>query len=499
MTTNPLMLTDVYKLGHMEQVPEDTEYVYSYLTFRQVDQYVVFALLRYYLERYLTTPVTREMVQEFLRTRVRILGPTPPAVEAKLNALADLGYIPLRIKAVPEGTIFTEPGHIVASFENTVPGFGWVVGYFESLLLKVWYPSCVATLSRKYKDIAVAYGEATCDNLDHIPYAVHDFGYRGSSSEETALIGGSAHLMNFLGSDTVVAHEMLDYYGDDGTPMMLSVPASEHSVMCAFGRENEFGAYEHMLDTYPNGIASIVSDTYDIYNVITNYGPRLRDRIMARDGKIVFRPDSGDPLLVLCGDRASKHADEQDGVLELLLKVFGGETNSKGYWTLNPHVGVIYGDGMWLQRYQSILHRMMQQRMASSNLVIGVGGLLLQHHNRDDIGAAIKSTNVVIGGESRDIVKNPRTDHKKASLTGRLALTVDEDGQMHTGPESAVHLGDDILRTVYFNGMVVDATPFQEMRDDYQAATAGKTSYTIPEPIAPKVATSGYITVKSTS
>ena len=469
---NPLLLTDVYKMGHMEQYPDDTVEVYSYLEARKPNQTMIFFGLQYILLEYLSKPVTPENGEEFLHYYREILGEPSQDVQNKVRALTDLGYWPLSIKAVPEGTRL-DSRNILFSIRNTRPEFYWCVGFVESLLLKVWNPCTVASYSRRFHDLVTSYAERTCDNLDHVPYQVHDFGYRGVSSEETAAISGAAHLLNFHGSDTIVASWFLDkFYGAAGSVKGRSVPASEHSVMCSFGRDGEYAAFDRMLDLYPAGIVSIVSDTYDYFKIMTNYAPSRRERIMARPGKVVFRPDSGTPEDIICGipqpegQMPKRDTPDYKGSLELLWETFGGTVNSKGYRVLDSHVGLIYGDGMYYERFETILARMEKQGFASSNLVVGVGGLLLQNHNRDELAFAIKATRIVRRhGERVEIYKDPATDPSKRSKRGLMVLTRDEAGRYATRDQ----VGDDEeatgeLKEVFRDGRCTRQYTLDEVR-----------------------------------
>lgn len=456
MVRNILLCTDVYKMGHMEQYCPGTDKVYSYLTARgaydkQFDKVMWFGL-KYYLQEYLTRPVTSEMVGEFIYYREKILGSkTPEDVVYKLKSLVDLGYWPLKIKSLPEG--YSYPFRIpLMTMANTIPEFYWCVGFLESLLLKTWYPSSVATYSRKYREVVdEMYDRTVSEELMFLKdFAVHDFGYRGDSSEESAGISGSAHLLSFKGSDTVSAYPFSQKYYPDMKLEMHSVPASEHSVMCSFGEENELQAFEHMLDKYPTGIVSIVSDTYSIYRVLSEFATKLRPKILKREGKVVFRPDSGDPLKIICGD-ALNIGYKRDGCLRMLDEIFGSAYNKKGYRELNPKVGLIYGDGMYLDRYSKILRQMESDRYSSSNLVIGVGGIL-RHHTRDTFGFTMKATYVEVDGKGRDIYKNPVTDTYKKSLKGLLKinhnLTVTDQCSLDEEQEG-------LLQTVFENGKVL--------------------------------------------
>ena len=479
---NPLLLTDVYKMGHMEQYPGDTVEVYSYLEARKPNQPVVFFGLQYILMEYLSKPLTRENGEEFLHYHREILGEPSPSVQEKIRALTDLGYWPLSIKAVPEGTRLGSR-NILFSIRNTRPEFFWCVGFVESLLLKVWNSCTVATHSRKFHELVTRYAERTCDNLDHVPYQVHDFGYRGVSSEETAAVSGAAHLLNFQGSDTVIANWFLDkFYAAAGSVKGRSVPASEHSVMCSFGRDGEYEAFDRMLDLYPAGVVSIVSDTYDYFKILTDYAPRRRDRIMARQGKVVFRPDSGTPEDIICGIPQAHGAPSRDaspevkGSLELLWDVFGGTVNSKGYRVLDSHIGLIYGDGMYYERFETILARMETLGFASSNLVIGVGGLLLQNHNRDELAFSVKATRIVRRhGEKVEIYKDPATDPSKKSKRGLMTLTRDGSGGYVTKDQvNDAEEATGELQEVFRDGQCKRVYSLDEVRANLTESSAGR-------------------------
>lgn len=467
---NILLQTDVYKMGHMEQYAPGCNKVYSYLTARNEKTFseTVFFGLQYYIKRYLSAPVTPAMGEEFLLYRKLILGTNSLEIEAKIRALCQLGYLPIEIKAVEEGTVLPVK-NVLMTITNTHPDFYWVVGFMESLLLKLWYTITVATCSYGYRKVVNQFfAETDDDNLQPLKYfQVHDFGYRGDSSEEGAAISGVAHLLSFLGSDNVPALPCaIDYYNADinGEPIMLSVPASEHSVMCSFGREDEIGAFRHMIDLYPSGIVSIVSDTFDVYKVLTDFAEILKETILKRDGKVVFRPDSGNPEYIICGNPdAEPGSNEFKGAIRLLDEKFGSSINSKGYKVLNPKVGLIYGDGMYMERYVRTLQRLRAMGYAASNLVIGVGGIL-RNHSRDTLGFAIKATYVEVNGEPREIEKDPITDHKKKSHKGMLAL-VKEGGVYKTIDQcTAAQEANSLLQTVYKDGKIVKETSLANIR-----------------------------------
>lgn len=464
MKDNVLLATDVYKMSHMLFYPEGTTKVYSYLIARSDKKipFTVFFGLQYYMENYLSQKITHEMVTEFLEYREMILGSNPVEVVKKMRALADLGYLPLKIKAVEEGTVMPVK-NVLMTMTNTHDDFAWVVGFTESLVLKIWNTITVASYSMKLRQLCEAYASKTCDNNLHVDWQVHDFGYRGCSSEETAALAGGAHLINFRGTDTVPAVKFLrQTYSATGL-IGMSVPASEHSVMCAFGQENELDAFHNMLNQNPTGIVSIVSDTYNLWNVLQNFAVQLKDKILARDGKVVFRPDSGNPIDIICGNEsAPEGSPERLGSIRILESVFGSTVNEKGFKVLNPKVGLIYGDGMYFERFESILAKLESMGYASSNLVIGVGGLLLQQHSRDDQGFAIKATYCEINGQPREIVKDPITDSGKKSHKGKIVLMKTTDGVLTIDQMPSDEGG--LLKTVFENGRVLRTFTLEEIR-----------------------------------
>lgn len=472
---NPLLMTDVYKCGHLNQYVKDTEYVYSYLMARSTKNFdkSVFFGLQYYLKEYLTRPITHANVDEFMKVTKSVIGPSPTdnQTEQKLRELANLGYLPLEIKAVPEGTVIDNK-NVLLTIKNTLPKFHWVVGFVESVLLKIWFPITVATTSYAYRKIVDKYFKETCNDLKFLDtFMVHDFGYRGDSSEESSMISGSAHLLSFIGSDTLVTHNfLLEYYNaqstlDAGKSILKSVPASEHSVMCSFGKEHELDAYANMLELYPDGIVSIVSDTYDIYNVLTNIVKQLKPSILKRNGKVVFRPDSGNQEFVLCGDpEADPLSPQGKGCLRLLDEEFGSTINAQGYKVLNDKVGLIYGDGMYLVKFERILSKMKEMGYASCNLVIGVGGIL-RFSTRDTLGFAIKATNVIVNGESRAIYKDPVTDSGKKSHRGLLSLEIKDGCYVTKDGVSEAEEAGGLLKTVFLNGKILIDEDLETIRN----------------------------------
>ena len=433
MSRSLLTRTDVYKFGHKDQYPPGTNKVYSYLESRGSREdgldYTVFFGLQYYLQRYLSRPITHDDVDEYEEIAGGILGPNNINTR-QFRELADLGYIPLKIKAVPEGTVCSLK-NVLMTVTNTHPDFAWLVNYTETLLMKLWLPITVASNSYRFRRMFNGFADRTVGNRDHVPFQLHDFGYRGCGSEESASIAGAAHLLSFLGTDTTAAVCFLRNYYDAANcerPIGLSVPASEHSVMCAWDDQNEdVAAIENMLNVYPEGIVSIVSDTYNLWTTITEYYcNRFKDIIMSRDGKVVVRPDSGDPPNIICGDPAGDTLEEQMGVIRLLDRGFGSQMNEFGFRELDPHIGAIYGDAIFYERAQQILSRLAGMNYASNNIVFGSGGLLLNQWSRDTLKMAIKAAYCEVGGTPRPIEKQPVTDLGKKSKKGLLRLEREE-------------------------------------------------------------------------
>jgi len=318
------------------------------------------------------------------------------------------GVLPLRIKAVKEGSLVSAQNAII-TIENTDPEFYWLTNWAETVLLEVWYPVTVATLSRAIKQ---AIGEALVRTGDPslLPLKLHDFGFRGVSSRESEAIGGAAHLFNFLGTDNLAAVELLQqYYGADMPG--VSIPASEHSTMTAWGKENEGDAYENVLDNVPEGIVACVSDSYDIYNAVRNlWGGKLRDKVMQRKGTLVIRPDSGDAVAVL------------EEVFNIAAEKFGYEVNRKGWKVIAPQVRFIQGDGVNYHTIQNMIFQLTRRGWSMDNWSFGMGGALLQQVNRDTLRFALKCSAIDIDGKWHDVYKQPVTDPGKDSRAGRFIL-----------------------------------------------------------------------------
>lgn len=453
---NPILATDSYKPTHYRQYPHGTRHVFSFYESRggAFDTTTFFGL-QYILKEYLAgAVVTRERIEEASEVLAGHFGNAQlfnrTGWEHILNQHG--GRLPLEIKAVAEGT--NVPTHnALMTVVNTDPAVPWLTNYYETILCQVWYPLTVATQSRAMRAILLRYLEETGDP-GLIDFKLHDFGYRGSTSVESAGIGGAAHLVNFLGTDTLAALRVArDYYHE---PLAgFSIPAAEHSTMNSWGRDHEDEAYANMLQAYPDGLVAVVSDTYDVFHACQEiWGKQLRQQVLERDGTLVVRPDSGDPPTVVVK------------VLQLLGEAFGYTVNAKGYKVLNPKVRAIQGDGIDIVILEKILAHLKANGWSADNIAFGSGGGLLQKVNRDTCKMAFKCCAVDIDGLWHDVMKDPVTDPGKRSKPGRLAL-VQRDGSYETVTvDAAQRLGlPNQLATVFCNGeLLVDQT-FAEIRE----------------------------------
>ncbi|PPC75600.1 nicotinate phosphoribosyltransferase [Pokkaliibacter plantistimulans] len=447
MKMNLILNTDSYKLSHFLQYPRNTQYIFSYIESRGglFDDVLFFGLQKALMDLNEHFPTLDDLEE----ARAIAAAHGEPFNEAGWKALIALGYFPLAIKAVPEGSILPTR-NILLGIVNTLPEFFWLPGHLEPLLLRgIWYPTTVSTLSYHIKQTIGRFMQATCDTQDGLPFKLHDFGARGASSEESAGIGGMAHLVNFMGTDTLSALRYARrYYAADMAG--YSIPASEHSTITAWGRANEAGAYRNLLRQFPTGLVACVSDSYDIYNAVDSiWGDELRMDISERDGTVVIRPDSGDPVKVI------------PVLLKRLGKRFGYRLNSKGYKVLNNKVRIIQGDGVNLDSIERILRKLMAKRWSTDNIAFGMGGALLQGVDRDTQRFAMKASAVCVDGEWRAVYKDPITDSGKKSKRGVLDLINGHTVQVSI--EQFLNQPSD-LRLVYKDGEILIRDDFDSIR-----------------------------------
>lgn len=463
-TSNPILNTDSYKASHWLQYPPGVDATFFYLESRGGEyERTLFFGLQSILKEYLARPLTAAMIGE---AKAFFAAHGEPFNEAGWQHIVDAhgGKLPLRIRAVAEGTVV--PTHqALMTIESTCPDCFWVPSYVETLLMRVWYPITVATISWHVKQTIREYLDRTSDDAAaQLPFKLHDFGARGVSSAESAALGGMAHLVNFRGTDTVLGVlAAREYYGE--AMAGFSIPAAEHSTITAWGKDRELDAYRNMLRRFarPGSIVACVSDSYDLFHAIeAMWGGTLRDEVIRSGATLVVRPDSGDP------------ADVVHHTLSMLNAAFGSTTNAKGYRVLN-HVRVIQGDGVNPDSIRLILERITHARYSADNIAFGMGGALLQKLDRDTQKFALKCSAARIGGRWIDVYKDPATDHAKASKRGRLTLARHRehgtfrtvalpDGSIEGDPATLGQGWEDAMETVWENGRLVRDWSFAEVR-----------------------------------
>lgn len=501
---NPMLYCDAYKTHHFKMYPEGTSKIYSNLTARKsrlpgVDSIIFFGL-QHFVKKYLLGKFQENF---FDKPWEELDAEYKYAVNVDtehIRRLHELGYLPLEIKAVPEGA--RVPIRVPClTITNTHPEHYWLVNYLETLLsCQLWQAITSATIAAEYQKLLSKYAEETTGSTDFVQWQAHDFSMRGMSSLESSILSGMAHLTSFTGTDSIPAIYALKSSYPTGTSLIgASVPATEHSVMCMGTKDDELGTFSRLLDLYPTGILSVVSDTWNLWDVLTEYLPALKEKILAREGKLVIRPDSGDPVDIICGwggkfpnntgqlDESKFHPDtktsEFKGVIELLWDTFGGKINEHGYKELDSHVGAIYGDSITLERAEAICQRLKSKGFASTNIVFGVGSYTYQYNTRDTFGFAVKATYGEIrhnkthfindkmesvfkdGVEPREIFKDPVTDDgTKKSLKGLLRIRVANGKYDVIEQQTWAGENASLLETVFLNGKLIREQGLEEIR-----------------------------------
>lgn len=448
---NIMLLTDSYKLSHYKQYPPQTTNIYSYFESRGgMFNAVTFFGLQYQLKNYLSgVVVTEEKINEAEALYAKHFGTAELFYREGWEYILKQhgGKLPVRIKAVAEGTVV--PTHnVMMTVENTDPACFWLTNFLETLLVQVWYGCTVATQSREIKKLIARYLEETGDQA-LVDFKLHDFGFRGVSSVESASIGGAAHLINFKGTDTIAGLSFIQDYYNTRDVFGFSIPAAEHSTITSWGKENEAKAYSNMLTQYSKGLVAVVSDSYDIYNACDKlWGTELKEQILTREGTLVVRPDSGEPKDVVLK------------VIEILGERLGYTTNAKGYKVLDPHIRVIQGDGVNYDSIGEILDNLKAHGWSADNIAFGMGGALLQKLDRDTQKFAFKCSCATVQGADRDVFKDPITDSGKRSKRGRLKLVRDTAGYKTVALTDA---GEDQLQTIFENGELKREYTFEEV------------------------------------
>ena len=459
MRENLILKSDSYKVGHWLQYPKGTTNVYSYLESRggKYDTTVMFGL-QYYLKRYLSTPITMEDIDEAEEIFTLHFGSADSFNRAGWERIVNEhdGFVPLTIRAVPEGTLVPNR-NVLMTVESSVDHelTAFATNYLETLLHKIWYPITVATTSFYIKRLIKRYLEETGDvgGLESklLEFKLHDFGYRGVSSEESAMIGGMAHLANFMGTDTLEAvvgarrfyHEAMAGF---------SINAAEHSTITAYGEDHEVDAFRNMIKQFggvEGGLYAVVSDSYDIYNACEHlWGEQLRQEVIDAPAMLVVRPDSGDPRKVPLE------------CVEILGRKFGYTINDKGYKVLE-HVRVIQGDGIEYDSIEAILKSLKRAGWSADNIAFGMGGALLQKMDRDTNRFAFKASAIKVNDVWRMVYKNPVGDSGKMSKRGRLKL-IKVRGVFQTTND--ISPNEDCLELVWENGVAYNTTTLAEVR-----------------------------------
>jgi len=485
------LLCDFYKVSHRVQYPFSTEYIYSTWTprsnkyFKIADKVVMFGLqafIKKYLIEYFNTYFFQrrkeDVIAEYERYIRFTLGDENPD-SSHIKELWEIGYLPVEIKALKEGTLAPIKTPML-TVVNTDKKFFWVTNYLETIISnEIWLPMTSATIAYQYRKVLDEYALKTTGSTDGVIFQGHDFSMRGMASLESAMASGAGHLLSFVGTDTIPAimyHE--EFYNADIEKELVgtSIPATEHSVMCANADEtlDETETFKRfMTEVYPTGIFSIVSDTYDFWDNVCRVLPSLKETIMNRDGKVVIRPDSGDPVLVLCGNPDGKTKAEKKGLIRLLWEMFGGTITAQGYKLLDPHIGAIYGDSITVERATEIVKRLEKNGFASTNVVFGIGSFTYQYNTRDTFGFAMKATWAQIDGVEKLIFKDPKTDDGlKKSQKGRVVVLdspegiIYKDGLNKTDADALDYI--DLLQPVFRNGKLLVDQSLSEIRERLQ-------------------------------
>lgn len=521
---NPLLLADFYKTIHHNCYKPGLQKLVSYWTPRMsrieyIDKIVVFGLqgfikkylIDYFNDNFFNKP-KNEVIEEYKRIIKNTMGNNYSDTE-HIEKLYDIGYLPIEIKSVDEGTRI--PIKVPAiQITNTHPDFPWLVNYIETLIsCNIWSPMTSATIAYRYREIINEFFEKTVEN-GNVRTAAGDFSMRGMTSLESAEISSAGHLLSFDGTATIPAIEWLEkYYNANCNNEIIGIgtPSTEHSVMSSWGIDDELNCYKYLINKqFPEGNLSIVSDTYDYWNVINNYLKTLKEDIVNRNGKIIIRGDSGDPVDIICGEdkfiraenkeelkslflimnKVAKHkyygqtlndgkyyvieydgeninftsynpTPSEKGTVECLWDIFGGHINSKGYKVLDPHIGAIYGDGITLQRCYDIYRRLEEKGFAVNNCILGIGSFTYQYNTRDTFGFALKATHSIINDVETHIFKDPITDKDKfkKSQKGMCVVYKNDENKIVYKDELSISEAEsfknNLLTTVFKNGKII--------------------------------------------
>lgn len=505
---NPMIKTDFYKVHHIFMYVKNMIRLNSNFTPRKSRLKGVNHVVFFGMQHFIIQNLIKDFNENFFGPKFKfeedrqewkkkVVDEYKRHIQLKdyshIEALWDLGYLPIEIKALPEGTL-CPIGVPCFTIENTHDDFGWLTNYLETLVsAMMWQPITSATIANEYRKLLEHYALETTSSTEGVEWQGHDFSMRGMSSVESAISSGMAHLTSFTGTDCIPAIYQLEKSYKAVGLIGGSVPATEHSVECMNAQGTMEGEYEHtkrLLELYPTGIISKVSDTTDLWKVITEVIPKLKEEILKRDGKLVIRPDSGNPVDILCGTLSPNFKPNSEeyieylkpaekGVVELLWDTFGGHINDQGYKVLDPHIGAIYGDSITLERAEEICERLKAKGFASTNVVLGIGSFTYQYNTRDTFGFAMKATygeikhlaedqtGLAYGIEAREIFKDPITDDgTKKSKKGLLRVDYDENGKIVCyDQQTREQEQQGLLQTVFKDGVLVKETTLEEIRE----------------------------------
>lgn len=511
MSENPALLTDGYKFCHKDQYPEGLEWTYETWTPRKsridgVTHAVFFGLqgalatLYWKWQKGFFERTLEVVMAEIKESLTGTFGVTNPEMVrnydySHFEKLHKLGYLPIRIKALKEGSFVQIGGEFVINgkkvhkngvpmftIENTLPEFFWLPGYLETpLSCLIWQPMTDATIADKYKRILTKYAKLTgCNQPGRVFNQGGDFSMRGMGSPEAAYRGTPGHLLSFGGSATVPARNYLMSYYDAKPNVIAYAPSTEHSVMESYGRDEKNALLQLITKVYPSGTVTIVCDTYNLWNVVDNVltDEEVKTAIMNRNGKVNIRPDSGEPIHIICGNPKVTEVTErlrgfeqtiQKGLVQRLYEIFGGTKNEAGFIELDPHIGCVYGDSITPERAEAIGKGLYEKGFASVSVGLGIGSYTYQYMTRDTLGFALKGTAEVINGEFKAIYKDPATDSDsfKKSQKGMVAVVfIDGDYQLIDGltPETEKEVTGNELQEVFVNGEFVRTQTFDEIR-----------------------------------
>ena len=510
MNLMPILLSDFYKLSHIAQAPESQTSNHSTWTCRMsripgINHTIAFGMrglmqewfIKYFNKHFFNANLD-DILEQFRRVNAGGLGILCPD-DSHIIALHDLGYLPIEVCALPEGT--RVPIRVPTfTMRNTHPNFAWIVGALEDLVsCETWSAMTVATIAGEFRRILDQYAIETTGSTEGVDFQAHDFSMRGMNGIHHSMKANSGHLLSFLGTDAIPSLFYLEWHYDgcmDNLGIGGSIPATEHSVECAHMPDDhdEYAQTKRLLtEIYPVGLFSRVCDTFDFWNFVTTTVPSLKKEIMARDGKFVIRPDSGDPVDIICG--TSPHAFPTDtkwlnytnqddlsdvaeikGLIEVLWDIFGGTTNDLGYKVLDPHVGAIYGDSITLERAELICKKLKDKGFASTNIVLGIGSYSYAYNTRDTFGMAFKSTYITLRGENGEVIekmisKDPKTDDGvKKSAKGLVAVVMGKSGELELVDnllqlEKQFLVEEDLLRPIFKNGRMVTKDTLAEIRE----------------------------------